>query len=168
MVESGLMPSKPLEVKRVLIGPMVSPLTKDAVKRLAAMLGLSQGEVIDDAIAGMIFAYADARLEKDKEVARPGPIDLAILDRATTRVPKAKREPLPEAILPVYTKRISRGSMLAVFPNNPVADDLLGTPLTDLFPDGIEAEIRGDDVRIITKPKSAECRRELRPKGSNR
>jgi hypothetical protein len=158
MVESGLMPSKPLEVKRVLIGPMVSPLTKDAVKRLAAMLGLSQGEVIDDAIAGMVGAFADSPLREDEEIGRTEPIDLVMLDRATTRAPKAKRESLPEALLPVYTKRVSRESMLAVFPNNPVADDLDEMPILDA-PEGSIG--RG-------KATVQSWRRGPRPKGSKR
>lgn len=81
------MPIKPLEVKRVGIAPMVAPVTREAIKRLAGLVGLSQGEIVDDAIAGMVFAYADAPLEDGETIGRSVAIDFEMVERATTRVP---------------------------------------------------------------------------------
>lgn len=78
---------KPLEVKRVGIAPMVKPITKLALQRVAKFTGLSQGELIDDGIAGMVTMYAESPLEEGEGPSRHDQIDVAMIEKATMRIP---------------------------------------------------------------------------------
>lgn len=120
---------KPLEVKRVAIAPLVAPITKDALKRLAVLSGLSQGELIDDVIAGTVQAYADRPLEDGETYARTEPIDLAMVERATTRVPVVIEAERPAAVVGTVTaenapSHLASGSLVA-FTVPSVLDDMV-------------------------------------------
>lgn len=79
--------TKPLEVKRVAIAPLVAPVTREALRRLSALTGYSQGEIVDDALAGVIEAYADSPLEFGEKPYLLRSTDLVTIEKATTRVP---------------------------------------------------------------------------------
>lgn len=65
----------------------VNTITLEAVKRMSKHLGISQGELIDDAVAGLVGAFADTQLEEGEVPLRSDPLTAEKLDEATTRVP---------------------------------------------------------------------------------
>ena len=78
--------------KRLPLTVLVDPVTLDATKRLSKFLGLSQGEFIDDAVAGVVSCYADSPLEADEQPASNERATPERVERAMTRKQKAIAE----------------------------------------------------------------------------